>query len=129
MTEFTAAELALLEDMIQRRSLDFAKPPWMQSHRATALKRAAGDTIGRLPKASRSGRSTDYHTDHDRVVVHLPTTGLPGKTHEADVDRLPVCIMRGFFERVLLDPAERDLVTHLGPGTVTCGHCANARRS
>jgi hypothetical protein len=81
------------------------------------------------PLAEVGQLTANYHTDHDRVVVHVPTTGVPGKTHEADVDRMPVCIMRGFFERVLLDPAERDLVTHLGPGTVTCGHCANARRS
>src|SRR3954463_15209796 len=79
MTEFTAAELALLDDMIQRRSLDFAKPPWMQSHRATLVKRAAREAIGELPKAPNTRSKRSYHTDHDRLVVIAPGMLAPGK--------------------------------------------------
>ena len=42
---FDTSEQQLLDEMIQRRSLEIPKPPWMQSHRWSAVRIAARRTI------------------------------------------------------------------------------------
>src|SRR4051794_21326868 len=55
--DFTTAERKLLDEMIQWRSLEFPKPPWMQSHRWSALRIAARKAIEQLPEAPPRGRA------------------------------------------------------------------------
>src|SRR3954468_20415123 len=55
--EFTPTEQKLLDEMIQRRCLEFPKPPWMQSHRWSALRIAARKAIEQLPPAPSRGRA------------------------------------------------------------------------
>jgi hypothetical protein len=119
---FTPGEQALIDEQIRRRSEKFDRPAWMQSHRATTIRRYLREAVAALPPEPTTKRGAKVLYDAGRRVVLLhPTTRHPGQTHEADVDGLPICGMRGRFER------NPDDVQELGGGPVTCGHCANAR--
>jgi hypothetical protein len=116
----TAEETAILDDMIARRDATFEKPPYMQSYRASRLKMIARGEIAALPPKPADPIVDRRHYDADRRVVAIGPSG-PGRIHEADVDDLPICQRKGsaWF-------ATDQRVDVLGPGAVTCGHCANA---
>jgi hypothetical protein len=113
----SAAEQALVEEMVAARSADRPKPPWMQSHRMTRVQKEARRRIAALPPRPKSptGRSA-------RATYWAPrrVTGTPvGKyaIHESDGD-LPICAHGAHFAANNI-PREQ-----LGPGQVSCGHCA-----
>jgi hypothetical protein len=55
----SAAERALIEEMVAARSVEWPKPPWMPSHRVTRVKKEARRRIAALPPRPKSptGRS------------------------------------------------------------------------
>lgn len=116
----TADETAILDDMIARREATFQKPQYMQSYRATRLKMIAREEIATLPPKPATSNTDRTHYDTNRRVVAIGPSG-PGRIHEADVDDLPICQLKG---STWFAPGQP--VKVLGPGPVTCGHCANA---
>jgi hypothetical protein len=122
MPQFTVNEQAILDDCVARRSDQFQRPAWMQSARATAIKLEARRRIAVLPPALPEERTTSRtHYEAARRVVAYDKHGNPYRFHEADVDGLPICVMRRW--RYFTEGIERPEV--VGPGPVTCGHCAN----
>src|SRR4051794_23465115 len=72
---FDTSEQQLLDEMIQRRSLEIPRPPWMQSHRWSAVRIAARKAIEQLPPASsrrKAGRP-------DVASSRAPRTCMLGK--------------------------------------------------
>jgi hypothetical protein len=113
----SAAEEALVEEMVAARSVDLPKPPWMQSHRMTRVQKEARRRIAALPPRPRlaTGRSTQRTYWAARRVTGTPV----GKyaIHESDGD-LPICALGEHFAANNI-PREQ-----LPPGQVNCGHCA-----
>ena len=116
----TAEERAILDDMVARREATFQKPQYMQSYRATRLKMIAREEIAALPTKPAAPVPDRRHYDANRRVVAIGPSG-PGRIHEADADHLPICQLKG---STWFAPGQP--VKVLGPGPVTCGHCANA---
>ena len=116
----SAEETAILDDMIARREATFQKPQYMQSYRATRLKMIAREEIAALPPKPAATVTDRRHYDTNRRVVAIGPSG-PGRIHEADTDDLPICQLKGSTWFAPGQPVEV-----LGPGPVTCGHCANA---
>jgi hypothetical protein len=116
----TADETAILDDMVARREATFQKPQYMQSYRATRLKMIAREEIAALPPKPPATVTDRRHYDTNRRVMAIGPSG-PGRIHEADADDLPICQLKGSTWFAPGHP-----VKVLGPGPVTCGHCANA---
>ena len=116
----TAEERAILDAMVARREATFQKPQYMQSYRATRLKMIAREEIAALPTKPAAPVPDRRHYDTNRRVVAIGPSG-PGRIHEADADHLPICQLKG---STWFAPGQP--VKVLGPGPVTCGHCANA---
>jgi len=92
----------------------------MQSQRATRLKIMAREEIAALPQESAASVRDRQLYETNRRVVAIGPSGA-GKVHEADLDDLPICQSKGSMWF-----AQGQRVDVLGPGSVTCGHCANA---
>ena len=122
MTDFSPQEQMILDDIVTRRTTSFRRPPWMQSHRATAIKAEAERRIGALPDPPTGGvrpRDTAYYHADQRVRPRSQR-GRSYKIHEAGADGRPVCTMH----------QEGDWnAEYLGAGPVTCGKCARTRNS
>jgi hypothetical protein len=114
---FSASEQALLEEMVATRSVDVKRPPWMQSQRYTRIKKEARRRIVALPPGRTVSISLPSYTYHaNRRVTGLPVGDFA--IHESD-GNLPICPLGNHFA------SHPDLpITQLGPGPVTCGHCA-----
>lgn len=112
----SASEQAVLEEMVAVRSVDLQKPPWMQPHRMTRIKKEARRRIAALPPrptASRPASRDGYHAT--RRVTGTPVGRFV--IHESDGD-LPICALGQHFA------AHPDIGrAQLGPGPVDCGHC------
>jgi len=118
MPEFSPQEQTLLNDLVDRRTTDFTRPPWMQSHRATAIKAEARRLIRLLPPIDPAPPS---HTVYYQTATRVRARGGRGqsyKIHEAGSDGRPICTM-GQGTEWKAEP--------LGAGPVTCGKCAGTR--
>jgi hypothetical protein len=94
--QFTDGEQVVLDEMVRARYADLPKPPWMQSHRYTRLKKAARRRIAELPS----------HRSWDRPAA---------------VQRLAACHVRA--GRQVRDPRERvstGIESAPGLGTEKC---------
>ena len=114
----TAAEQQLVDEMVAARSTDGPKPPWMQSHRMTRVRKEARRRIAALPPRPTAPTTTSRYQATRRV------TGTPiGEyaVHECDGD-LPICALGTHFA------ANNIPRVQLGPGPVDCGHCAARNR-
>jgi hypothetical protein len=92
----------------------------------TAIRLEARRQIATLPPAPRSEGAERVHYEAARRVVAYHKGGRPYAYHEADADGLPICAMRNLFSEREREWTEEGLLERLGPGPVTCGHCANA---
>jgi hypothetical protein len=116
MTNLSASEQGLLEEMVAVRSVDVQKPPWMQSHRYTRIKKEARRRIAALPPRPTVSISLPRGTYHaNRRVTGTPVGRFT--IHESDGD-LPVCQLGAHFAAHPEIPR-----VQIGPGPVTCGHC------
>jgi hypothetical protein len=113
----SAAEQAVVEDMVAMRSVDLERPVWMQSHRMRIVQKEAHRRIAALPPPPKSP------TGPSGVRTYWAArrvTGVPvGKyaIHESDGD-LPICMLGEYFA------AYNVAREQLPPGQVNCGHCA-----
>jgi hypothetical protein len=121
----TPGEQAVYDEALGRRSEKFQKPYWMERIRATQIKLALRKALADMPREESGGSLQKVLYTANRRIVVLNPNGTWNRPHDADVDGLPICIMRGFVERAQIE--HPDLVKELGGGPVTCGHCANAR--
>jgi len=129
MSDLSIGEQNVYDEALRRRSEKFEKPVWMDSIKATKIKLMLRKAISELPPEPRtSGARVHYNADR-RIVVFGQGASYGsrsyGQIHEADVDGLPICIMRNWFEEHMT--TSPDSFEELGGGGVTCGHCANAR--
>ena len=123
MTDFSASEQDIIDDCIRCRTDTFVKPPYMASPKATQIKLHLRRVLATLPAEPQT--TSRAHRVHYNAQRRVRWFGFKrGKIHEAGLDGLPVCHWGnpgGWFDR-----ANGAGVEHLGPGPVTCGHCANA---
>jgi len=118
MTEFdNEGERLLFDEMVRSRNAGLPKPPSMQSHRYTRVKKAARRRIGELPAVDAAGRPPLYHAA--RRLSHTPVGRFA--IHQTLDGQLPICALADHFAGAT-DQIE------LGPGPVTCGHCARVAR-
>src|SRR5687768_16369419 len=115
--DLSAAEQAVVEDMVAMRSADLDSPPWMQPHRMRIVRKEAQRRIDALPPRPKSptGRSPGQTYWAARRVIRVG--GGKHAIHESDGD-LPICQLGGYFRAANI-PREQ-----LPPGAVDCGHCA-----
>ena len=120
--EFSSTEQAILDDLVRRRTSHFAKPPWMQAHRARTVSVEAARLIAAAPKTPNDDlrRSDRPYYDAAVRVRALGKRGLGYKIHEAGGDGRPICPMH---------QEGRWQAEQLGPGPVTCGKCAATRNA
>src|SRR3954447_4041898 len=116
--QFTDGEQVVLDEMVRARNADLPKPPWMQSHRYTRLKKAARRQIAELP-ATVAGTDPPLY-NASRRVTFAPVGRFA--IHESVDGRTPICGLADHFDR----HPEFERVD-LGSGPVTCGHCSSAR--
>ena len=113
------SEQSLLDEMIRTRNPKVQRPPWMQSQRYTRVQKEARRRIAELPPRSpedtRRGAGS-YHAA--RRVQYQTRPGHWSLIHESDGD-LPICPLGRHWA-----DAPETLRRELGPGEVTCGHCA-----
>ena len=114
--EFTTAERKLLDEMIQRRSLEFPKPPWMQSHRWSALRIAARKAIEQLPEAP--SRRTAGRPDV--ASYHATRTCMLGK--DRSVHEFNPATGTALCAEINSAAASHDY-EETGPGVVNCQRC------
>jgi hypothetical protein len=129
-----------IDEMVRARSTDLPRPEWMQSHRWTRIKIEARKLIAALPPAPKEPQTGDkvhYQTPDRTQLAAIPPNPATGQAgvgdgviHEAVEDGLPYCaadwtsMYRGFTPKQWREGSRR-----LGPGGVTCGHCARKRKA
>ena len=118
----SAAEQAVVEDMVAMRSVDLERPPWMQPHRMRIVQEEARRRIAALPPHPKSptGRSPGQTYWAARRVIRVG--GGKHAIHESDGD-LPICYLGGYF-------AEKNIPREqLPPGPVDCSRCAGMKNA
>jgi hypothetical protein len=119
-------EQGYIDEMVRTRSTDLARPPWVQSHRWTAIKLEARKLIDALPPVEKvSGGKVHYQAA--RRTQGISDSGTLA-LHDATDDGIPICAVDWQDVYGLTENEWRENSRLLGPGPVTCGHCANKAR-
>ena len=115
-----------VEEMVRTRSTDLARPPWVQSHRWTAVKLEARKRIAALPPVETTPAKAHYQAAR-RTHLVVGTSGTVA-VHEATEDGIPICALNWQEVYGMTESEWRQNAQLLGPGPVTCGHCANTAK-